>query len=68
MYIGYLPNASEIWFAYVGPSHEYLELICYLLVVQVDIRPEWAVLEQIPLSSLSKLSYEVGEPEDMYVF
>lgn len=33
--------------------------------VQVDIRPEWTVLEQIPLSSLSKLSFEVGEPEDM---
>ncbi|KAG0580305.1 hypothetical protein KC19_4G164200 [Ceratodon purpureus] len=31
----------------------------------VDIRPEWAVLEQIPLTSLSKLSYEVGEPEDI---
>jgi translation initiation factor 3 subunit D len=31
----------------------------------VDIRPEWAVLEQIPLTSLSKLSYEVGEPEDV---
>ncbi len=34
--------------------------------VQVDIRPEWSVLEQIPLTSLSKLSYDVGEPEDMY--
>lgn len=45
----------KLWFAD-------LELLC---VVQVDIRPEWAVLEQIPLTSLSKLSYEVGEPEDM---
>jgi hypothetical protein len=33
--------------------------------VQVDIRPEWSVLEQIPLTSLSKLSYDVGEPEDI---
>ncbi|CAK9190419.1 unnamed protein product [Sphagnum jensenii] len=31
----------------------------------VDIRPEWSVLEQIPLTSLSKLSYDVGEPEDI---
>ena len=31
----------------------------------VDIRPEWAVKEQIPFSSLLKLHYQVGEPEDL---
>ena len=40
--------------------------LCFIW--QVDIRPEWTVLEQIPLTSLSKLSFEVGEPEDMYAF
>jgi len=25
----------------------------------VDIRPEWAVVEQIPFTSLSKLNYQV---------
>lgn len=31
----------------------------------VDIRPEWAVIEQIPFTSLIKLNCSVGEPEDM---
>eukprot|EP00245_Coleochaete_scutata_P017967 TRINITY_DN90_c0_g1_i1.p1 TRINITY_DN90_c0_g1~~TRINITY_DN90_c0_g1_i1.p1 ORF type:complete len:554 (+),score=148.71 TRINITY_DN90_c0_g1_i1:33-1694(+) len=31
----------------------------------VDIRPEWSVLEQIPLSSLTKLNFDAGEPEDI---
>eukprot|EP00898_Chlorokybus_atmophyticus_P000696 jgi/Chlat1/1627/Chrsp127S01887 len=31
----------------------------------VDIRPEWSVLEQIPLSSLAKLSFDVQEPETL---
>ena len=32
---------------------------------QVEIRAEWVVLEQIPFTSLSKLSYDAGEAEDM---
>jgi translation initiation factor 3 subunit D len=32
----------------------------------VDIRPEWAVKEQIPFTSLAKLSCSVGEPEDLH--
>lgn len=32
----------------------------------VDIRPEWAVKEQIPFTSLAKLSCSVAEPEDLY--
>ena len=28
----------------------------------VDIRPEWAVVEQIPFTSLSKLNYQVNIP------
>jgi translation initiation factor 3 subunit D len=35
------------------------------LVSSVDIRPEWAVLEQIQLSSLTKLSFGVGPPEEV---
>lgn len=31
----------------------------------MDIRPEWAVKEQIPFTSLSKLSCSVGEPKDL---
>ncbi|CAI5469319.1 unnamed protein product [Closterium sp. Yama58-4] len=31
----------------------------------VDIRPEWVVLDQIPLSALSKLSFNAGEPQDV---
>lgn len=31
----------------------------------MDIRPEWAVIEQIPFPSLLKLSCVVGEPEDV---
>eukprot|EP00897_Mesotaenium_endlicherianum_P004132 jgi/Mesen1/3747/ME000204S03007 len=31
----------------------------------VDIRPEWVVLEQLPLTTLTKLSFEAGEPEDI---
>jgi len=34
-------------------------------VASVDIRPEWAVLEQIQLSSLTKLSFGVGAPEEV---
>ncbi|KAF6253322.1 eukaryotic translation initiation factor 3, subunit 7 [Scenedesmus sp. NREL 46B-D3] len=32
----------------------------------VDIRPEWAVKEQIPFASLAKLTCNVGAPKDMY--
>jgi hypothetical protein len=28
----------------------------------VDIRPEWVVVEQIPFTSLSKLSYQARPP------
>ena len=35
------------------------------LAASVDIRPEWTVLEQIQLSALSKLSLEVGAPEEL---
>ena len=35
------------------------------LAPSVDIRPEWAVLEQLPLSALTKLSLEVGQPQDL---
>lgn len=31
----------------------------------VDIRPEWAVREQIPFTSLLKLSYSIGNPQDL---
>lgn len=31
----------------------------------VDIRPEWAVKEQVPLPALARLSCSVGEPEDL---
>lgn len=31
----------------------------------VDVRPEWAVIEQIPFQSLQKLNCAVGEPEDV---
>jgi translation initiation factor 3 subunit D len=31
----------------------------------VDIRPEWSVLEQIPLTALTKLHFDAGEPEDI---
>lgn len=31
----------------------------------VDIRPEWAVVEQIPFTSLSKLNYTVQPPTDL---
>ena len=34
-------------------------------VSSIDIRPEWAVVEQIPFASLAKLSCSVGEPEDV---
>ena len=53
--------ASFAYWTFEGHSN-----LC--LIWQVDIRPEWTVLEQIPLTSLSKLSFEVGEPEDMYAF
>jgi hypothetical protein len=32
----------------------------------VEIRPEWAVKEQIPFASLLKLSCQVGEPETLH--
>lgn len=32
----------------------------------VDIRPEWAVKEQIPFQSLQKLTCSVGQPKDLY--
>ncbi|CAI9105114.1 OLC1v1003969C1 [Oldenlandia corymbosa var. corymbosa] len=31
----------------------------------VDIQPEWNMLDQIPFSTLSKLSFSVPEPEDL---
>ncbi|GLJ45636.1 hypothetical protein SUGI_0960550 [Cryptomeria japonica] len=31
----------------------------------VDIQPEWTMLDQIPFTSFSKLTYSVGEPEDL---
>ncbi|KAJ4964190.1 hypothetical protein NE237_024129 [Protea cynaroides] len=31
----------------------------------VDIQPEWTMLEQIPFSTFSKLSFSVPEPEDL---
>ena len=31
----------------------------------MEIRPEWAVKEQIPFASLTKLSCAVGEAEDV---
>ncbi|KAM1138906.1 hypothetical protein ACFX2I_036656 [Malus domestica] len=31
----------------------------------VDIQPEWNMLEQIPFSTFSKLSFSVPEPEDL---
>ena len=34
----------------------------------VDIRPEWAVVEQIPFTSLSKLNYQVKMPSQSAVF
>ena len=34
-------------------------------VSSVEIRPEWAVVEQIPFASLAKLSCSVGEAEDV---
>ena len=44
-------------------------IVCALQQVvyssSVDIRPEWVVKEQIPFSSLLKLHYQVGEPEDL---
>ncbi|KAI3908842.1 hypothetical protein MKW98_029392 [Papaver atlanticum] len=33
----------------------------------VDIQPEWNMLDQIPFSSFSKLSFSVQEPEDLLV-
>jgi hypothetical protein len=32
----------------------------------VDIRPEWAVKEQIPFQSLQKLMCNVGEAKDLH--
>lgn len=36
-----------------------------VLSSSVDIRAEWVVLEQIPLTALSKLNFDAGEPEDI---
>ncbi|RAL44791.1 hypothetical protein DM860_003550 [Cuscuta australis] len=33
----------------------------------VDIQPEWNMLDQIPFSSFSKLSFTVPEPEDLLI-
>ncbi|KAK6133446.1 LOW QUALITY PROTEIN: hypothetical protein DH2020_032814 [Rehmannia glutinosa] len=33
----------------------------------VDIQPEWNMLDQIPFSTFSKLSFSVPEPEDMLI-
>ncbi|XP_076927359.1 eukaryotic translation initiation factor 3 subunit D-like [Bidens hawaiensis] len=33
----------------------------------VDIQPEWNMLDQIPFSTFTKLSYNVPEPEDLLV-
>ncbi|EPS68309.1 hypothetical protein M569_06452, partial [Genlisea aurea] len=33
----------------------------------VDIQPEWNMLEQIPFSTFSKLSFSVPEPEDLLI-
>ncbi|KAL1562676.1 Eukaryotic translation initiation factor 3 subunit D [Salvia divinorum] len=33
----------------------------------VDIQPEWNMLDQIPFSSFSKLSFSVPEPEDLLI-
>lgn len=32
----------------------------------IDIRPEWAVKEQIPFASISKLTCAAGEPKDLH--
>lgn len=31
----------------------------------VDIQPEWTMLDQIPFTTFTKLSFHVGEPEDL---
>eukprot|EP00249_Psilotum_nudum_P010805 c22778_g1_i1 orf=388-2046(-) len=31
----------------------------------VDIQPEWTMLDQIPFTTFSKLTFHVGEPEDL---
>lgn len=31
----------------------------------MDIRPEWPVVESIPFTSLAKLNFTVGQPEDI---
>jgi translation initiation factor 3 subunit D len=36
-----------------------------VLKSSVDILPEWTMLDQIPFTTFSKLSYSVGEPEDL---
>ncbi|XP_059280264.1 eukaryotic translation initiation factor 3 subunit D-like [Lycium ferocissimum] len=33
----------------------------------VDIQPEWNMLDQIPFSTFSKLSFTVSEPEDLLI-
>eukprot|EP00252_Welwitschia_mirabilis_P007443 TRINITY_DN18800_c0_g2_i2.p1 TRINITY_DN18800_c0_g2~~TRINITY_DN18800_c0_g2_i2.p1 ORF type:complete len:556 (-),score=109.41 TRINITY_DN18800_c0_g2_i2:293-1960(-) len=36
-----------------------------VLKSSVDIQPEWTMLDQIPFSTFSKLSYGIVEPEDL---
>uniref|UniRef100_A0A251S029 Eukaryotic translation initiation factor 3 subunit D n=1 Tax=Helianthus annuus TaxID=4232 RepID=A0A251S029_HELAN len=36
-----------------------------VLKSSVDIQPEWNMIDQIPFSTFSKLSYTVSEPEDL---
>eukprot|EP00798_Chlamydomonas_sp_ICE-L_P017542 gene17542-23863_t len=35
------------------------------LASSVEVKPEWAVIEQIPFLSLAKLNCKVGEPDDV---
>ncbi|KAL3519771.1 hypothetical protein ACH5RR_017920 [Cinchona calisaya] len=38
-----------------------------VLKSSVDIQPEWNMLDQIPFSTFSKLSFSVPEPEDLLI-
>eukprot|EP00271_Cylindrocystis_brebissonii_P019938 TRINITY_DN6369_c0_g1_i1.p1 TRINITY_DN6369_c0_g1~~TRINITY_DN6369_c0_g1_i1.p1 ORF type:complete len:559 (-),score=126.45 TRINITY_DN6369_c0_g1_i1:344-2020(-) len=49
------------WNAY--PDNRNLPRVVYNS--SVDIRPEWVVLEQLPLSVFSKVNFDAGEPEDI---
>lgn len=50
------PKRKEHWHYYHRDNNR------YKYPASVDIRPEWAVLEQIQLSSLNKLSFKASEP------